>query len=1202
MKIKKNNYILAALFSLSTLHAADVTWNGSADGTWGNATNWTGGLPASNTPVFSALGAGNLNTTLSTSVSVTGLKFNNDAPGNATINVSIANKLNIASGSTVAVTAGDHVIIGPGTASGTGNQEITLAGTSTWNIATGATLTNQARTTRSGGTSDFTKTGGGTLIVDNDNGNTTGSNNHFKINQGTLRFTTFLGIGLSNNPITVSSGATVEMTNGASSQRGVVTLNGSGVGGAGAYLLSSGNGLTHTNATDANGKMVLASDSSIGVASGATLTTTRPLEESGGARSLTKVGNGIFTINTAATYTGATNINAGTLKIGASGTSLSSSANIASGAIFDVSAFSPFLLPANFKLSGSGTINGLVEDALNTKICPGSAVSIGELTFDDDLELTGKGSLEFDFDTATTSDQIFISGNLNPIGVTPIHIKSKPLGGFTTGSTYDLIQVAGTLGGSAANFTIVNDSRSSFSLAYAGNNVTMTVVAAASPENLVWSGGLSGNAWDINTTANWNTGAQKFFVDDTLSFTDIGVANSPVDLAVAVAPAAVLVNSTGAYEITGTGKISGTSSLTKNNTGTLTLSTVNDYSGSTIVNGGTLKLGTASAIPSGSGKGDFTLTSGTLDLNGFSQGINNLSGAGIIDNTFTAAATLTVDCSMPSVFTGIIQNAADPVSLTKTGASSLTLSGTSTYTGTTTVGGSGVLNINSASAIGSGNLLISGGGIDNISGAAITLTNGNTISNDTVRDITFEGSNDLTTSGLLTYNSSRRSVVTNGTGKLTVGGIAGSAAAILVKNGTGTFEVTGPANTNVNGIEVRNGLMIMSGANNTYAGTTNIGVNNTGTRIGTLRAAASGTLGTSTVDIGPGGNDATATLELAGSISLANAISVTGRNNSSVGLRNISGNNTISGTVTLNSGGTDYRFESQSGELTLGTSGSPAITPSVSTATRRLTFDGSGNGVVAGNMNFINGTLAMQIEKVGSGKWTIAGALAFSGNTTVTGGILEIAADDVFADASTVTLADSSSLNLTHSGTDTVTTLVINGVTQPNGIYTFGTGKLKVGISTPFEDWALLKGLDGTAGKENGLTDDPDKDGSTNLAEFAFHGNPLSGADNGIVRHFTADSSDAGTDVELVLTIAVRSGTPVFTGTPSPTATHDGITYSVEGTTDLNTFATNILVVDPHVTGLPSLTGSGYEYRSFSLSGSNGLPAKGFLRSKVASP
>ncbi len=237
------------------------------------------------------------------------------------------------------------------------------------------------------------------------------------------------------------------------------------------------------------------------------------------------------------------------------------------------------------------------------------------------------------------------------------------------------------------------------------------------------------------------------------------------------------------------------------------------------------------------------------------------------------------------------------------------------------------------------------------------------------------------------------------------------------------------------------------------------------------------------------------------------------------------------------------------------------------------------------------------LTKQGLGTLTLSGANAYTGNTVVTGGVLSIATDDVLSDTATVTLANGGSLALTHSGTDIVGALVINGVTQSNGVYAFGTGSLQVGTSTPFQLWAVAKGLDGTGGKENGPSDDPDNDGNTNLAEFAFNGDPLSGSDNGKVFILTADT-DADTTKELILTIAVRSGAPTFVGTPSPSSVIDGVTYTINGSLDLSAFATQVNVVVPQTTGLPG-AGAGYEYRSFSLDGSDGLAGKGFLRAVV---
>ncbi|MES2659584.1 MAG: autotransporter-associated beta strand repeat-containing protein [Verrucomicrobiota bacterium] len=154
-------------------------------------------------------------------------------------------------------------------------------------------------------------------------------------------------------------------------------------------------------------------------------------------------------------------------------------------------------------------------------------------------------------------------------------------------------------------------------------------------------------------------------------------------------------------------------------------------------------------------------------------------------------------------------------------------------------------------------------------------------------------------------------------------------------------------------------------------------------------------------------------------------------------------------------------------------------------------------------------------------------------------------------------------------------------------------------IPTPYTIWADSFGL-------NPLTDgapgaDADDDGQANGIEFALGGSPISGSDNAKTFSITADSNDGGTDEELLLTIAVREGTPAFIGSPSPTATQDGAIYTIEGSTTLGSFTTAATPVTVVAPASPNDTPpDGYEWRTFSLSGSNGLTDKGFLRVKVS--
>ena len=148
--------------------------------------------------------------------------------------------------------------------------------------------------------------------------------------------------------------------------------------------------------------------------------------------------------------------------------------------------------------------------------------------------------------------------------------------------------------------------------------------------------------------------------------------------------------------------INGTAGLAKTGGGTLILAGVNSYSGGTTVNGGTLQLGADNALPGATIAGDVSV-SGTLDLNTHNNSINGLNGAGTVDTVAGGTPVLTVGANGNSgSFSGIIQNTAGTLSLTKSGAGTQTLSGLNTYQGATTINGGMLVvsSLNSSSGIG----------------------------------------------------------------------------------------------------------------------------------------------------------------------------------------------------------------------------------------------------------------------------------------------------------------------------------------------------------------------------------------------------------------------------------------------------------------------------------------------------------------------
>ena len=135
--------------------------------------------------------------------------------------------------------------------------------------------------------------------------------------------------------------------------------------------------------------------------------------------------------------------------------------------------------------------------------------------------------------------------------------------------------------------------------------------------------------------------------------------------------------------------------FTKTGPGIFTLAANNFYTGSTAITAGTLKLGGSEKIPDGTGKGSGTLN-GSLDLAGFNETLNGLSGSGTVTNS-GGAATLTVgNNDATTTFSGSLSGSGVSLALTKTGAGTLSLTGANTHAGATTVS-SGTLAVTTTS-------------------------------------------------------------------------------------------------------------------------------------------------------------------------------------------------------------------------------------------------------------------------------------------------------------------------------------------------------------------------------------------------------------------------------------------------------------------------------------------------------------------------
>jgi len=535
------------------------------------------------------------------------------------------------------------------------------------------------------------------------------------------------------------------------------------------------------------------------------------------------VQNGKLTLTGANTYTGATTVSNGTLVVG-SGGSVSGSINFnlaTAASTLDVAA-SGLSLPSSGVFAGYGTVTGAVT-AASSLITPGTNGTAGTLSFSNSLALTGGTTTHFDLSASPNSgnDQIIIAGALNLSGVNNIEI--SPLTGSLGAGTYKLL-VASSVTGGLPNLSLVGSPGAGLTafLTVTATEVDLVVNLIGAPS--AWRGDGTLNQWDF-TTANWRSnGVPLLFVDGNFTvFDDTGFNTPAIDITAPVAPAAVTVNATINYtlgSVLGSGKLTGTATLIKTNSGSLTLLTANDYTGGTFINQGTVRVGNGSATGTALGNG------------------------GVLDN-----GSLIFNQPDSYDFTNVITGTG---SLTQQGSSTLVLSGNNTYRGTTTIS-SGTLQIgngNTSGSLGTNTVVNNSALTFNRSDSVVQagLISGSGTLTVLAGTVAVTASNDFT--GLTTINPGSTLQLGNGgaTGSVALGNVT--------DNGTLAFNHSN-SETNATAITGSGGLaklgtntLTLTGAN-TYNGNTTIAG-------GTLQIGTAGTLpfgsgfGTPVLDDGAG--------------------------------------------------------------------------------------------------------------------------------------------------------------------------------------------------------------------------------------------------------------------------------------------------------------------------------------------------------------
>ena len=452
-----------------------------------------------------------------------------------------------------------------------------------------------------------------------------------------------------------------------------------------AGILQIGDGTTAVAGTLGPGGIVLAGGSLVYNKPDAFAITNKI---SGIGGTLIKTNSNVMTYYGTNTASGATLISQGTLALA---TNLTGAAAmtcpifVASGATFDVSQDSFFSLSST--LSGFGAVNGVLT-AAGGSINPGASGVAGTLTFNAGLTESGSVNNQLVLSTpGSTNDLISVAGPLTLTGTNNFTLSSFG-GGTISNGIYPLIAYSGALSGDVTNFTVI-----AFGATGTLTNITtatppeIAVIISPAPRgalNLTWMGGGANN-WDT-TASNWVNGAISFAFQtgDSVLFNDSAFPNTNVAVAVTVLPASVTVSNTHQYFLAGNGNINGATGLTKTNSGTLSISTTNGYTGPTIVGGGTLEVfnvadgGSASAIGAAASVSSNLVFQGgtTFKYSGSTAATDRgatLNGAG---------ATVDVPNGVNLTLNGTLTG---PGALTKYGSGTLTIGGSSSYTGGTVI-------------------------------------------------------------------------------------------------------------------------------------------------------------------------------------------------------------------------------------------------------------------------------------------------------------------------------------------------------------------------------------------------------------------------------------------------------------------------------------------------------------------------------------
>lgn len=417
---------------------------------------------------------------------------------------------------------------------------------------------------------------------------------------------------------------------------------------------------------------------------------------------------------------------------------------------------------------------------------------------------------------------------------------------------------------------------------------------------------------------------------------------------------------------------------------------------------------------------------GILDMNGKSDALNILTGAGTVTNSGGSLSTIFIGTNGGAgTFSGLLEDGAGGLRVVKSGAGVLTLSSANTYSGETIVNGNGAITISHLDALGSiagaTSLLANRDGVAQLNISVTTPSDplAPNILNEPL-NFTSETSGDQRTN-LVNNNESTRiagAITVSGDGLMQVnanqaagdqfqinGPITGSASGILFLRGNGEMQINSVISApNLQIAKTDGGLLILNSTGNDYL---DISLVNATVRTDVANALDTGAV----LRMGQGGN--------------TNTLDINGNNQTVAAIRlNLNVADAFARTITNNS-----------------------LTPATFTVNTPAVNGGNFNyaGNIAGLLKFV---------KTGPGKQVlstpVSGINSFTEGTLISGGTLTIYGDGALGtSAGAVEIANNAILQANGTVTTTLRTLTLGtggGTIDTNGnTVTYGAGSTVTG-------------------------------------------------------------------------------------------------------------------------------------------------------------